>query len=219
MPTVMCYNSISRVPFTLCVEIINMPNKRLSLDTDNVIKLYLSNHTPQFIADKHKCSVHAVQNCLRREGVYTGNDWRGYIKRKFNVTPEELVSMYNSGMWKSEIAAKTGISEGAIGRYLSELGIPLANNRSEAMSQRLIRLGANGRSKLTEAAHNAVRGMRRTIHDLTRRAAGREKSGKTGSITEDAFFDMLTKSNFSCVPQKAVGKYNIDFTIANLAVS
>ena len=192
--------------------------RRTQLNIDNVINLYLSGKTFQFIADDSGCSVHAIQNCLRRHGVYRSGDWKGTIKRKYGITVKELLSMYKSGMWKNEIAAKTGISEGMIGKYLSKLGIPLADSRSKAMSDRLNRMSHEERQDLTKAANDAVRGMKRTFADLRKRALGNERIGKTRGKAESDLFQFFLNKGISVISQKAVGKYNLDFSIGNIAV-
>lgn len=187
------------------------------LDENDVVKLYLSGETMQFIANKYGCSLNAICNCIRRNGI-SKMDWKLYLWRMAGITPDELLAMYKSGMWKNEIAAKTGISEGAIGKYLSYLGIPLAKSKSDAMSKRLKRMTQRERDKLTKPAHDAVRGMKRTDEDLCKRALGKEKTGRFGSVAEKELFYLLKERGVITIPQKSIWKYNIDLAIGNIAV-
>lgn len=217
----MCYNSISKIPAAFSFEVIYMDKRtlrRLPLDVDDVINLYNSGVRLEDIAIKNDCSVHAIQNCLKRNGVYGGRDWVSYLKRRTGITPDELLALYNSGLWKNEIAAKIGISEGVVGKYLARLGIPLAESRSDAMRARLERVGADGRAKLSESAHNAVRGMKRSESDLIKRAISNERSGKFDSIAERDLFFILRELGAEAIPQKALWKYSIDLAIGNVAV-
>lgn len=218
----MCYNIISKVPLAFSRKIINVDKRtlrRLPLDTDDVIGMYNNGVPVTTIADKNSCSVKAIINCLKRNGVYGGRyDWRSYIRRNYGVEASDLLRMYKSGMWKNEIAESTGISEGSVGKYLEKLGIPIADNRSEAMSNRLDRMTAKERSEFTKPAHDAVRGMKRTNADLAKRAKGKEKAGKLNGKAEKDLYKLLVERGLDPVPQKAVWIYNIDFMIGNVAV-
>jgi predicted transcriptional regulator len=127
--------------------------------------------------------------------------------------------MYESGMWKNEIAESTGISEGAVGKYLAKLGIPIANNRADAMSNRISRMTDDEIAAMTAPAHEAVRGMKRTDADLVKRAKGKERVGKMVGQAEKDLYALLIDMGLSPIPQKAVWKYNIDFMLnGNIAV-
>jgi very-short-patch-repair endonuclease len=80
------------------------------------------------------------------------------------------------------------------------------------------RAGADGRAALTKAAHDAVRGMTRSIEELCKRAQGRERTGRLASKAERAFYPLLVERGLTAIPQKALWKYNIDFAIGNVAV-
>ena len=221
MTAVMRYNIISKIPFTICRKVINMDKRtlrRLALDVDDVISMYQSGSSVKNIADKHNCSCSAITNCLKRNGVYAGRDWKSYLIRNTGITPKELLTMYESGMWKNEIAEEIGLSEGAVGKYLAKLGISIAENRSKAMKNRLERMTQEERDALSEAAHDAVRGSKRSWKDLTKRAKGLERVGKTRGKAESDLFEIFKSRGIKAIPQKAVGKYNIDFVIGNIAV-
>ena len=65
----------------------------------------------------------------------------------------------------------------------------------------------------TAAAHFAVRGMKRSLGDLERRAAGKERTPPKKSRWEEMFSSWLASQNIPFTYSKAVGKYNIDFAI------
>lgn len=195
-----------------------MSYKELLADIDNAVTYYRNGGTIQSVADFYGCSSTFVFRHFKQNGVdMSKSGWR-FIKRKFGVTPDELVKMYNSGMWKNEIAAKTGISEGAVGKYLAKIGIPIADNRSAAMSERLARMTADERSALAAPAHDAVRGMIRTESNLIKGALGRERVARLGSKAERQLYDLLIARGVNPVIQKAVWKYNVDLTIGSVAV-
>lgn len=222
MPAIMCYNIIGKIPFTFGRKIVNMDKRtlrRFPLNTDDVIGMYNNGIATTTIADKYGCSLNAVINCLKRNGVYGGRyDWESYIRRTYGVEPADLLHMYKSGMWKNEIAKVTGISEGAVGKYLEKLGIPIANNRSDAMKNRIDRMTTKEIKELTKPAHDAVRGMKRTNADLAKRARGKEKAGKLHGKAEKDLYWYLVNLGIKPIPQKAIWIYNIDLMIGNVAV-
>jgi very-short-patch-repair endonuclease len=67
----------------------------------------------------------------------------------------------------------------------------------------------------TKAAHDAVRGMKRTHDDLAKRALGKERSGKFGSLAERELYPLLADSGIPVTIQKAVDVYTLDFALGN----
>ena len=117
--------------------------RRLPLDVDDIINRYSSGESPRLIALSLGCSAKAIINLLSREGVYRGREsWQEYLFRKTGLSPDQLLNMYSSGMWKNEIANKIGISEGSVGTYLSKIGVTIASDRAEA-SKRVHKRGGN----------------------------------------------------------------------------
>lgn len=219
MPAIMCYNTVSRIPFTFGVEIVNVANKTLFLDEDNIVKLFQQGRTMQSLADMNGCSLSPIQDCLSRRGIDTSRSWRNKLARNSEYTPQDILDMYNSGMWKKDIAKRIGcLSEGKIGTILEEFGISKAATRSEAMSNRLKRMTPEERSELAESAHNKVRGMKWSNDSLIRGALGKEKAARMDSISEKVLYDALVKKGITPIIQKAFWKYNVDFLIGNLAV-
>lgn len=90
-------------------------------------------------------------------------------------------------------------------------------NRSLSYVGKLFRL--NGYSfdstYKTKAAHEAVKGKKRTLEDLERRAKGKETHPPKMSRWESWFANWLTSQSISYIYSKAVGKYNIDFAIGD----
>lgn len=193
--------------------------RRFPLNVNDTVNLYLSGVSVTSIARDNHCSVKAVLNCLNREGVYmSGRDWKNYFFRKTGLIPADLLAMYNSGLWKNEIAEKIGISEGTVGKYLSYLGISIADNRSVATSQVHKRGGKEWSNAVSDSAHKAVKGLKRTEESLIQRANTLENLGRFGSTMERILFDMLSSRGVHAIPQKAFFKYNIDLMIRNVAV-
>lgn len=193
--------------------------RRLPLNADDIIKRYNSGASPRKIAASCGCSAKAIVNLLCRFGVYRGTEnWQQYLFRKTGYTPEKLLDLYNSGIWKCDIASRLGISEGFVGSCLNSLGVPIAKNRSESLRNIHNRGGEERKHSITKNAHDSVRGMNRSAENLIKCAIGRERAKRFGSSTEKALYDLLIDKGVNPIPQKAVHKYNIDLAIGYVAV-
>lgn len=193
--------------------------RRFPLDVNDTVNLYLSGASCRSIGAKYNCSVNAIINCLKREGVYVGGkDWKDYLFRKTGLCSDDLLVMYNSGLWKNEIATRIGISENTIGKYLSFLGVPIAENASQAAKCVHERGGKEWSKSVSNSAHRAVKGLKRTDESLIQRANTLESIGRFGSSAERILFDMLVARGVNPIPQKAFSKYNIDIMVGNVAV-
>jgi transposase len=189
-----------------------------SLYADNAVELYRSGKSIAFICKLYKCSPKTLSKHLNSIGIKTVTNWQENLFAKTGLSPSDLLSMYTGGMWKNEIAAKIGISEGTVGRYLSFLGVPIAKDRGEATKLVHERGGNARRAIVTRAAHDAVRGMKRTDESLIMRAKTLESIGRFGSCMERKLFDLLSEKGVSPIIQKSFFKYNIDIMVGNVAV-
>lgn len=218
MTAIMCYNTISRIPFPFGVEIENMASKKLFLNRDDTIREFNGGATFQQLAELNGCSLHTIHNFFTDTDIDTSYTWQNCLKRYSGYSPEDILNMYEIGMYKNEISEVTGLSEGSVGKALGELGVPTAYNRSEAMKNRLHRLSTEEQSALVSAAHEKVRGMKWTEQNLVNGAKGREKAGRLGSVTESLLYSYFLERNRNPTLQKAIWKYNVDFCFGNVAV-
>jgi very-short-patch-repair endonuclease len=69
------------------------------------------------------------------------------------------------------------------------------------------------RTRLTCSAHDAIRGKPKNIDTLIKSAITREKMLIGSTQLEINFCNLLIAKGFSCIPQKAIGPYNIDIAI------
>lgn len=110
---------------------------------------------------------------------------------------DRFLELHNQGLTFEEIAKTCGCSRSQVGKLFSVYGYKFDT------------------AYKTKAAHNAVRGMKRTIEDLEKRALGKEKKPPKMSRWETLFSDWLTSQNIPFTYSKAFGKYNIDFAIGD----
>jgi very-short-patch-repair endonuclease len=128
---------------------------------------------------------------------------------------DKSVDLYQSGMTQKEIGEHFGVRQATVSRWLLKRGAGITAR--EARLRYNARRTPEQRSAQSAAAHAAVRGMKRTVDDRTRRAAGVERVGKMNR-PERALFDWLLAAGLCPTPQKAVGVYNLDFAVESVAV-
>lgn len=128
-------------------------------------------------------------------------------KKFYDVSPAFLEShkeqfsrfleLHNQGLTFAEISRVCGCSQSQVGKLFSVYGYRFDT------------------AYKTRAAHNAVRGMKRTIEDLEKRALGKEMKPPKMSRWEAFFADWLTSQGIEFTFNKAFGKYNFDFAIGS----
>jgi very-short-patch-repair endonuclease len=132
---------------------------------------------------------------------------------KKNIDLERLRILFEKdGLSVNAIAKILGVDRMTINSRLRSIGI-----EPPSMREAYYRNMAIGWKPNTEAAHEAVKGMKRTNIDLERRARG--KQGKLSSIYETMFYEEFLRLGYSPIASLAVGKYNIDIAFADVKVA
>ena len=136
-----------------------------------------------------------------------------------NIAPEKVVPCYINGESVLSIATRLGVSRGVINRIISENGT-IIRNQSAAMFKRMEQTSSEERKRLVKAAHDAIRGTKRT--DSTKRLAAisRERHPSEYHIGkgEIELRDELIKRGFTVFFQKAIDIFNIDILFNTIAV-
>lgn len=125
---------------------------------------------------------------------------------------DNLKRLYNSGYSVKRLATEFNCSRSVITKNLLSIGI-IPRNRSDAMFLRMSQTSPEERTRLTIAAHNAIRGKPQPIDRICKSAITREKTLVGSTQIEIDFCNLLINQGFSCTPQKAIGPYNIDIFI------
>lgn len=110
---------------------------------------------------------------------------------------EKFLELHNQGMTYTQIAEACGCSPSQVGKLFTVYGYSFDT------------------AYKTKAAHEAIKGKKRSYDDLCRRAIGKERKPPKMSRWEVIFNDWLTANNIPFTYSKACGKYNIDFAIGN----
>src|SRR5690606_18443985 len=115
------------------------------------------------------------------------------------------------------VAEQLGVARGTIVRWLRLAGIR-QRDRSEAMRLRMSKTSPAERTALASAAHDAIRGHRKSPDELARRAVGYSRTRcKQGRFERD-FAVLLDRLGARYSAEHAIERYNIDFMIGRLAV-
>jgi very-short-patch-repair endonuclease len=140
------------------------------------------------------------------------------IRKDINL--EHLTRLYKSGVSEKALAEKFSVARTVIRRRLIELGIK-PRNRSESMFVRMAQTTKEERCRLTEAAHNAVRGVRHSFERRCKIAQTREIKPSRMHISpkELRLIKMLHKVGIECTGQKAIGKYNVDIALNKFPIT
>lgn len=120
----------------------------------------------------------------------------GYIEARADEF-QRFLALHNQGMGYAEIAAACGKSQAYVGKLFTLNGYKFDSFYK------------------TKAAHNAVRGTKRSLEDLEKRAIGKERKPPKMSRWESFFADWLTSQGIEFTFNKAFGKYNFDFAIGD----
>ena len=155
------------------------------------------------LAEHFGVSVYTIKRAMIDYGLLVPKPTRkffdvppGYVEARADEF-NRFMKLHKQGLSFAGIAKECGKSQAYVGRLFVLNGIRFSNNYK------------------TAAAHDAVRGMKRSLTDLERRAAGKEKKPPQMSRWESLFADWLSARGFSYVFSKAIGKYNVDFAIGD----
>ena len=120
----------------------------------------------------------------------------GYVEARAEEF-QKFLALHEQGLTFTQIASECGRSLAYVGRLFTLNGYSFDTTTK------------------TKAAHDTVRGMKRTLEDLENRALGKEKAPPKMSRWESWFADWLTSQSIPFTYSKAFGKYNIDFAIGD----
>jgi len=130
---------------------------------------------------------------------------------------KDVVPRYMAGESVNQIAASIGLSRRTVDAHIVQAGVvkrtASEQNRIAAANQT-----AAERSARVAAAHAAQRGVPKTESMLTKSARTREAHAKPGSPGEARLLGWLNERGEFPSIQTAIDRYNIDFTVSDLAV-
>lgn len=154
-----------------------------------------------------------------------GAEWRsqrgqkGAPKRemKLPISDEELAQRYINGESEKALAEALHASRSVISRHLQIMGIE-RRTASEANYVMSAQMTPEQRSERAKAAHDAVRGTKRSFDELCKRALARQAKPYNVSPVEVQISQWLQELGLHPIPQLAIGPYNADLAIGPIAV-
>ena len=142
---------------------------------------------------------------------------RGVVHNRLSIDIHQILKLYRSGFSVKKIAEHLGCNRSVIIQRLKENGI-IQRNRSESMFLRMEQTSPEERQRLSAAAHNAIRGKKKTIKELRKRAIGKQNI-KYSSPIELELIKHFRDLGIEVIPQKAIGVYNIDIAFAHAPIA
>jgi len=130
----------------------------------------------------------------------------------------DLLQRYVAGESENKLAREAGINRWTFRRRLLEAGIA-PRNQSESESVKWANMSPATRRAQVAAAHNAVRGTKRTYAAGARRALGVQRTLANASPIEFALADALRERGLSVTQQRAIGMYNVDVALDACALA
>lgn len=170
-------------------------------DLDDAISRYLAGQPePEIIS-----ATGVSHSVLHRE-----RSKRGIPPRRYMVLDDAaIVAAYQSGESELSLSKRYGVGRPTIRLRLIRAGVTV-RRPSEAAYAMNGALTAEERAARAMAAQGAVRGTKRSESELAGYARGRERNGAFGSDGERLLAALLEERGFYPIPQKAIGRYNVD---------
>ena len=161
--------------------------------------------TARQIADKLGVPMNHVINAKhvyglksnRKPGTKKFTDVSDAFKETHKEQFARFLELHNQGLSYTQIAKACGCSLAQVGKLFTIYGYSFDT------------------AYKTKAAHEAIKGTKRTLEDLEKRALGKEKNPPAMSRWEVLFSEWLSDQSLPFTYSKAIGKYNVDFAIGS----
>ena len=190
-----------------------MGKRKFNIDSNYVIKSYLSGTLVKDIACKFGCSEHVIRIILYKAGIDTSRK-----SLTDNLSVDKVLELYNQGIGIAGIAKRLGYGRTAMIAFFKKHNIP-QRNPHEQQVERMRHSTPEQIAHLTEAAHKATKGRKPTFQSLEEAAFTRFLFAfGTESVYESVFISILKSFGINYAFQFPVGTYNIDFVVNGIAV-
>lgn len=184
------------------------------LDTLDLHRRYLAGEPIQRLAKSVGFSGTGLMHRFKRDGLSL--ERAGCHRIPTNVA--DLVARYTAGESILALSLATGVSRPTVVRRLIAAGCTIRDG-SEANTIRMAKMTPESRMSLTKNAHAAVRGVAQSEEQRYKVASTIEAIGRVVSVYEAKLAEMLAARGVVVVPQKAVGRYNVDLAIAESRIA
>lgn len=203
-----------------------MTRKTSNTNINNAVKDYLAGDSCKIAAARWGTAEKTLSNYLKANGLFRSKAEIAKIKgvkisansgNKITMPESDIIALYESGIAEWTIAKQFNVSRQVIKRILISNNIKrrgcskAANNRWDGMT-------ATERKAAISNAIEFNRGKKLSYNHLCKVAKGVERNQSNMSASEKFLFDLLLERGINTIPQKAVGKYNIDLAVFPLGI-
>lgn len=232
MVTIVDDEGICLEPPIASSQVVHVPGKRLNLDADYVIGLYNKGQSCSEIAKITGGSHQSIARLLKAHGVTRSRSELSRMNGTVHVAhavqvahraeeraalTNDVVTRYAAGVSGTAIGKALGVSAPRVTRILNDAGIRI-RGRSEAGHIRVARDPEAARYGFRVAsATNA--GRKKSAAQKAKIAASKENAlSQNIGRGETQVYNGLSEAGYQVRRQVAVGRYNLDLTVDNIAV-
>ncbi|WP_156666212.1 hypothetical protein [Rhodococcus sp. HS-D2] len=188
-----------------------VPRKQSIADDQMAVSRYLAGESVSSLSKS--IGVHA--SIVRRALVANGVQIR---QIKIDVkNSDQIIRSYVAGKSENALAKTHDVGRSTIRRVLTANHIKIRDNAEANKLMMLTRTPEENRRN-SEAAHEAARNHVHTYEEKRQRAITRERKQLHISETEKRLACMLRRRGYIVTHQKAVGVYNCDLAVENVAI-
>ena len=173
------------------------------------------------VAVKLGCNADNLSKELRARGVIIKRVLPPAHNTINHLNESAIVEEYINGGSTKEIAAKNKVSRNVITRIIRKNCIT-ERNRSESMFVRMSKTSAEERQRISKNAHDAVRGMTRSVAQGIKTAKTCEVNGSARGAMfgpgENELYNKLVEAGYLVTRQKAFNVYSVDLVFGSVCV-
>jgi len=203
-----------------------MSRPRSSTDFEHAIQAYVAGDSVETCARRFHTSDKHLADELKRRGLFRNRMQREAIKavktratviRQVGIDPEEIAARYAAGESENALANAYGISRSSIQIRLETAGV---ERRNQTEANRLLAENTPQGEHLRRIAiaQEATRGGTHSEEHRCKLAKTNERRRNKTSQAELLVIKWLTERGLTTIPQKAIGRYNVDIGAAPIAV-
>lgn len=203
-----------------------MTRKTSNININNAVKDYIAGDSCKVAAIRWNTSEKSLSNYLKANGLFRSKSEIAKIKgvkisansgNKITMPESDIIALYESGVAEWTIAKQFNVSRQVIKRILVNNNI---TRRTQSEANRLFQDSRTPTEKHAAIANAQewTRGKKLPYEHLCNSAKSIERSKANVSPSEKFLFDLLLDRGVVTIPQKAVGKYNIDLAVFPVAI-
>ena len=192
-----------------------MPRISKNISTNDLYSLYQSGLSLNDVAERFGVCSEAIRSRFLRNGLKIRSlSEAGLIfnARNLSFDRDEAIRLYRDGALFVDLAERFNVHWMVVRRVIINAGVKL-RPYSEIQRIKASRLTKQERARHSKAAHDAVRGKSQSLEHRRKIALTREDRGVGISRIELSCKNLLEDRGFTCIPQKAIGSYNVDVAI------